>query len=214
MLASRVYADEWEVEPRLAEFNATRDELLHVVGKIVGARADAIDDDPLGSAGQFAYIFGTRNIRGVFKPKGWERYREENVEAVRDPATGRQIIYQSVDLAGSPNRSPLAIRGKGSGARRLIDAAQGSLFSAEELPERLPLLTGEIPLVWYFCVSVNYNETGECLVGAELSLPLPGDNFAGFLERIFVHPNAPWGRGIKPDAFDEAIEFEPRISRK
>lgn len=218
MLPCRVYEDEIQVEPKLvAEFGTSRRELLHVVAKVIGARAEAVDDDPLGASGQFAYIFGTRNLRGVWTPKGWHRFREENVEAVRDPASGRQIVYQSVDVAGQVRRNPLAIRGKGSGARRLIDAGQGTLFSEDEIPERFPAFLGDVPLVWYFCVSAEQVD-GELHVGAELSLPRPfkGNNFAGFLERIFIRPNGPWGReGIKSDLPDDGVvEFEPKITRK
>ncbi|MCZ7596083.1 MAG: hypothetical protein M5U16_15210 [Hyphomicrobium sp.] len=172
MLAPRIYLQPSEVEAKLSEFRTTAANLLIVTDKVVGARADAVEDDPLGTAGQFAYIFGTRNLRGLLKRSGYERYREENVESVRDPATGRQIVYQSVDVAGT-ERSPLAIRGKGSGARRLIDAGQGSLFPEDELPERFPDVAVDGGTVWYFCVSVETVISGELHVGAELSLPLP-----------------------------------------
>jgi hypothetical protein len=217
VIACRIYTHEWEVEPKLAEFNVSLAEMLHVVEKVVGARDDAVDNDPLGTPGTFAYIFGTRNLRALWAPKGWEKYREENVEAIREPATGRQIIYQNVDLAGTA-RSPLAIRGKGAGNRRLVDAGQGSLFPDDEIPEALPALPGALPLVWYFCVSDN-QRGGERHIGAELSLPLPfkGDNFGGFIQRIIIRPSSPWvGARIQSDRPDDdgPVEFEPKISRK
>src|SRR6516225_736804 len=96
----RIYAEEWEAEPQLAKFGTSRAELSPIVDKVAAARADAVDDDPLGTAGQFAYIFGTRHLRACFKAKGWSRHREEGSEAVYDLTTGRRIIYQSVDRAG------------------------------------------------------------------------------------------------------------------
>jgi hypothetical protein len=219
MLTSRIFSQEWEVEPKLKEFGGvTIAELLQIVDKVVGARAEATDNDPLGAGGQFAYIYGTRHVRGVWKSKGWTSYREENVESVRDLKTLKQIVYQSVDVAGA-KQSPLALRGKGPGARRLIDSAQGLLFPDELLPEAAPKLVEEAPvLIWYFCVSVTTTEAGEMLVGAELSLPMPikGDNFCGFIERIIIRPNGPWNRSVIVDSgsSDDAVEFEPKISRK
>ena len=212
----RIYAEEWEAEPQLAKFDTSRSECLRIVDKVVASRADAVDDDPLGTAGQFAYIFGTRHTRACWKAKGWSRLREEGSEAVYDLKTGKKIIYQNVDRAGCQKHSPLA-RKKGSGARRLVDYAQGDLFSKEQFPLLARNLATH-PLVWYFLVSVETSGDGERMVGAELSLPLAfkGDNFAGFQERIFIRPNAPWN-GLRKDDIspgDDAAEFEPKISRK
>lgn len=216
-VATKIYADEAEVGARLVDFGVTRAELWHVVTKVIGARRDAVADDPLGTSGQFAYIFGNRHLRGLLRAKGWERYRAENVEAVREPESGRIIVYQNVDLAGHKAHSPLAPRGKGNGARRLLDATM--LFSAEELPEIVPSYVGENSENWYFCVSFETTAEGVDEVGAELSLPLPftGDNFAGFLERIIILPHGPWsgGSSITRDVdTSDAAEFEPMISRK
>src|SRR3546814_12876712 len=61
MLTARIYKDDWSVDARLAEtFGVTRDELVQVVREVVGARADAVENDPVSAAGQFAYIHGTR----------------------------------------------------------------------------------------------------------------------------------------------------------
>src|SRR3546814_1473540 len=62
--------------------------------------------------------------------------------------------YQSVDVAASDFQSPKAISGKGAGAERAIDEAQGSLFA---LPEWEPDTHVEVPInsgLWHFCVSV------------------------------------------------------------
>src|SRR3546814_14451198 len=72
--------------------------------------------------------------------------------------------YQSVDVAASDFQSPKAISGKGAGAERAIDEAQGSLFA---LPEWEPDTHVEVPInsgLWHFCVSVAGED-----VGAELS---------------------------------------------
>lgn len=215
---TRVYTEPHEVDAKLAEFETTLPECMHVVAKVVAARHEAIADDPLGTAGLLAYIYGTRNVRGLFKPKGWTIYRPENVEAVRQASSGRLIVYQNVDLAGDRAHSPQAPSGKGNGAGRLIDAAHGLLFEEDDLPEVTPAYVGETKENWYFCVSCNLDEAGELVVGAELSLALPllGDNFNGFSDRIMIHPHGRWGGGgVREDIpTDDAAEFEPKISRK
>lgn len=217
--ATKIYVESDEVEERLRElFGVSLAEGVHLVGKVVAARHEAVLDDPLGTAGLFAYIHGTRNVRGLFKPKGWNVYRAENVEAVRQPESGRLVVYQNVDLAGERSHSPQAPSGKGNGAARLIEAAHGLLFADEDLPEVVPAYVGEAKENWYFCVSSNLDEAGELMVGAELSLALPlqGGNFNGFSDRIVIVPHGPWsgGREREDIPMDDAAEFEPKISRK
>ena len=133
MVATHLYVNEIEINTRLSAFDATREELINVVREVVGARADAVDDDPITAAGLFAYIHGTRNTRALFRSKGWRHERRENIEAVRHPDRNLKVIYQSVDVACDEKHVPQAISGKGSGAERAIDQAQGSLFADSEL---------------------------------------------------------------------------------
>src|SRR3546814_15341533 len=74
------------------------------------------------------------------------------------------VRAQSVDVAASDFHAHKAISGKGAGAERAIDEAQGSLFA---LPESEPDTHVEVPInsgLWHFCVSVAGED-----VGAELS---------------------------------------------
>src|SRR4051794_33947771 len=102
MLAARIYDEEWEVDPRLIPFGATREGIFEVVRGVVGARADAVENDPVTAAGQFAYIFGTRFLRALFRSKGWLLLREDGIESVIHPERPLRIVYQSVDLASTP----------------------------------------------------------------------------------------------------------------
>lgn len=214
MRAAKIFDKEWAVDPKLkAEFDVTRDELIHVIRQVVSARADSVDDDPLSAEGLFAYIHGTRNIRGLFKRKGWVTHREENVEAVRNPKTGKRIVYQSVDCASSNQRSPRSVTVKGPGSRRMIDLAQGGLFPDDEIREATPAWLSRFrPEIWYFCVAVNGDE-----VCAELSLPvsLEDGNFSGFFERIFILTGGDWaGLSVIEDSDADVVEFEPQVTRK
>jgi len=212
MLVARIYAEEWEVDARLKPFGVTRRELVEVARGVVGARADAVENDPVTAAGLFAYIFGTRFLRSLFRTKGWLIHRKENIEAVRHPDRDLRVIYQSVDLAASRQHNPQAVSGKGSAADRIIDAAQGSLFTEEQLAAANVANVKQINVgVWFYCVSVEGDD-----VRAELSLPssIEGGNFRGFIERIFIIRGGEWARlETKPDA-EAAAEFQPVITRK
>src|SRR3546814_16640868 len=88
--------------------------------------------EPLVSATGEDY---TRNIRALFRARGWVNETIDNIPLVKHPELGLMVGYQSVDVAASDFQSPKAISGKGAGAERAIDEAQGSLFA---LPEGEP----------------------------------------------------------------------------
>src|SRR5437868_13637228 len=135
MIPERIYSEDWEIDSRLQAFGVTRAELIEVARGVVAGRADATENDPASAGGQFAYIFGTRYLRALFRTKKWLLHRQENIEAVKHPDRDWRVIYQSVDIAASPVYHPRAISGKGSGADRIIDSAQGSLFPAEMMKD-------------------------------------------------------------------------------
>lgn len=209
----RIFKDEWEVNARLAEtFSVSRADLIQVVREVVGARADAVDNDPVSAAGLFAYIHGTRNIRALFRSRGWTNETIDNMPLVKHPDQGLMVAYQSVDIACSDFHSPKAISGKGAGAERAIDEAQGWLFSPADLePESRssdPISAG----LWHFCVSVVGDD-----VRAELSLSsgVSGGNFKGFIERIFIVGKGEWDAlRLKEREDGGAVEFEPVVLRK
>jgi hypothetical protein len=209
--APLIYKEDWEIDSRLVPFDVTRPELVEVARAVVGARADAVDNDPLSAEGQFAYIFGTRSTRALWRRKGWLLHRSENIESVQHPKRDWLVTYQSVDLAASLLHEPRAISGKGAGADRFIDAAQGDLFASEESakPSRFkPKNLG----AWFYCVSVNGDD-----VGAELSRPIgvSGGNFDGFYERIFIIRGGEWPKlSVMPLPEGGPTEFEPVVTRK
>ena len=167
-------------------------------------------NDPLSAEGQFAYIFGTRSTRALWRRKRWLLHRSENIESVRHPKLDWLVTYQSVDLAASLLKEPRAISGKGAGADRFIDASQGDLFASESVrPSRFkPENLG----AWSYCVSVNGDD-----VRAELSRPIGvgGGNFDGFYERIFIIRDGEWPKlSVMPLPDGGPTEFEPVVTRK
>jgi hypothetical protein len=213
MLATRFSIEPWDVDARLAPFGVTRTELWRVVAGVVAARADAVENDPATAEGQFAYIYGTRFLRALFRTKGYLLYRQDNIEGVEHRERSLKIIYQSVDLAASWLHDPRPVSAKGSGSDRIVDSAQGSLFTPEQLASAEaiklePINTG----VWYFCVSVDGDN-----VRAELSLPSTIENkgFGRFIERIFIVGGGDGSELVKKLQPDTApAEFQPVITRK
>ena len=212
MIACRIYHETHDVDARLVPFGVTRQELIEVVKGVVGARADAVENDPVTAEGQFAYIYGTRFTRALFRTKGWHLHRKDNIEAVRHPERELRVIYQSVDLAASRHHRPQAVSGKGSAADRQISEAQGDLFAKMEAEaahavRAIKFDTG----IWYLCVSVDGDD-----VCAELSLPtgVEGGNFQGFVERIFILQDGEWPELMAKGDDVPPAEFEPEISRK
>jgi hypothetical protein len=209
MLAPRIYGEDWEVDARLQSFGVTRAELLEVVRGVVAARADAVENDPLSAEGQFAYIYGTRYTRALFRSKGYLPCRSEGLEGVRHAERDLRVFYQSVDIAAS-DRDPRAVSGKGAGADRVIDAAQGRLNFPEESISRHRggFSTG----IWFLCISVDGDD-----VCAELSLPVGvgGGNFDGFIERILILRDGEWKAFLSRDGDgSDAAEFEPVVTRR
>jgi len=213
MLASRIFGQVWEVDDRLRPFGFTRPELVSVAAGVVAARADTVENDPATAEGQFAYIFGTRFLRSLCRTKGYHLHRRNNIEAVKHPDRELKIIYQSVDLAASLMHVPKAVSGKGTASEEIIGAAQGSLFTDEELAAAHAVELGLINTgVWYYCVSVNGDD-----VRAELSLPtrIVGNQFQDFIERIFIIREGEWEDLIvKSETDSGSAEFEPVVTRK
>lgn len=213
MLSTRIYSEEYEVDSRLKRFGVTRDELINVARQTSAHRADVIAVDPLTTAGQLSYIYGTRYKRLLFMPKGYLLDRHENVESVIHPDSGIRIVYQNVDQACGLS-SPKAISGKGPAANRMVDNGQGVLFHAGDLPEAIPQhkIDGLNSSVWYLCMSFSEND-----VCVELSLPafVTGKNFGVFAERIFILPGGGWSGSVALLDTDEGPVNElPRVSRR
>lgn len=173
-----------------SQFGVGVDDLHRVVLGAVDGWLLVDEFDPSGAGGQFAYIFGTRQLRTRLcgsRTQHWEKFRDENIEFVRRSSDGTRIVFQNVDVAADERRFPLAISGKKEGSRRVVDCSQAELdLTGGSSGSRRQGLG--YPL-WYFCVSVNGED-----VRAELSRPLPfeGNNFTGFSTRLVVVGDGEW----------------------
>jgi Fe2+ transport system protein FeoA len=213
MLVTKVFTAEHEVDRKLVSFGVTRDELIEVARNTLASRADAVEIDIRSMAGQLSYQYGTRFLRLLFLSKGWKIDRAENVESVISPDRTIKIVYQNVDVACSVFQSPLAISSKGPAASRMIDGAQGELFSSFDSPQAIDpkTLPASKHTVWYFCMSFDGDN-----VSVELSLPskIEGKNFSStFFERIFLVSGGDWS-GVTLIDEAETVEAIPTIVRR
>jgi hypothetical protein len=140
--------------------------------------------------------------------------------AMRNVAHGPSLHFAAAQqtvafggIAASWLHDPRPVSAKGSGSDRIVDSAQGSLFTPEQLASAEaikfePINTG----VWYLCVSVDGDD-----VRAELSLPSAIENgsFGRFIERIFIVGGGEWSELVKKLQSDTSpAEFQPTITRK
>lgn len=179
MVSTMLYTKSVEVGSRLADFGISKEELIEVAEKAAGARRSAVDHDPVNAAGLLGYIYGTRALRDLLVPRGWEVDRTENIEGTIHPSRKIRIIYQNTDSAGDAMRPPRAICGKGAGVERMVEDASAFLWpDMEEEFQR-----NRNAQVWFLCVALDGDD-----VTVELSRPgrILGRQFSDFEERVLV----------------------------
>jgi hypothetical protein len=209
-----------EVKNRLAELGWTREQLIEVVDAMVSARNDTTENDPSSAPGWMAWKDGTRRLREIALPMGWQRDETNNVPSVINPEKGLKIaVCNTDDGTGVEGRPPQNRTKKGPATDRMI-SEQGWLFLPSEAPKIIPFegsrqSSGSLA-TFYLCV---FHEGEE--VRAELSCPV--DAQAGYItdfsERILLISSGDNYRGVKfvPDKGDDSGdggEFEIPVSRK
>lgn len=191
-----IYAHPYERDERLRRLGVTRDELIDIVRECVARRADTTDDDPQSAAGQFAWIYGTRRMRQLLRPKGLEKEILNGVETVADRKRKIRFAVISTDAGtANPDISPRNRTHKGPASERIAD-----LNNQIELPlvDRAgnPISRkedGDGYTLWYLCVFDDGSD-----VRAELSNPIDFKSgyFVKFSERIFILGPGEWEKVI------------------
>lgn len=215
-----VIRDLVEVEDRLGRFGLTREDLLEVVSAMALARSNCTENDPPSAPGWSSWRDGTRRLREVALPLGWEKDDTENVSSIINRRLGLRIAVANTDDATGLHavaREPQNCAPKGAATDRLVNSNQGSFIdvldaSVAVVPLKPRRSTGLV--TWYLCVFCNGDE-----VRAELSCPVEVHNgfFRSYVERIVL---------LGPDHGEEVItqqpdseqgggaEFEIPVSRK
>lgn len=173
-----VLRDKTLVANRLSELGLSRAELLEVVQAAMAGRNSTVLNDPIGSPGNQARMFGTRRLRDIYCMQGWLRDVESNIDSILHPETGTKVVFQNAEAPLCRAELPQAASPKGPGSRKLVNAAQGDLFDGW-----LPAQEAPVGAVYYLFVHLH-----EGTPTAELSAPrsIGDDNFDSFYERIHL----------------------------
>ena len=190
-MTSRILVDPVAVRNRLDEMGLTYDELIEVVGAMVGERALCTDNDPPGARGWASWRMGIRRLRELLcRKEGWVKDDTDQVSSVLNQDRALRITVSNTDentgiedlILHPRNRTE-----KGIVTTRIVRQNQYSFMAILDGSMdvvQFPQATTSVPVItWYLCL---YNE-GD-VVRAELSCPDDLENgfFAGFLERIIL----------------------------
>ena len=206
-----------EVRNRLAELGWTREQLVEVIDAMVSARNDTTENDPSSAPGWMSWKDGTRRLREIALPMGWQRDETNNVPSVVNLEKGVKLtVCNTDDSTGVEGHTPQNRTKKGPATDRMI-AQQGCLFPLSEMPNVVSFQGTRQPgllTTFYLCV---YHEGEE--VRAELSCPVDAQAgyFTDFVERILLLASGDDYRGIKvvPEIGNHGgTEFDIPVSRK
>ena len=214
-MVAHIYAHPYECKERLQRLGTSREEWIEVVKACVAGRGDATDNDPQSAGGQFAWIFGTRQMREIFRRKGLDKEVLNGVETVVDHK--RRVRFAIVSTDGGTadrDRSPRNRTPKGAASEKITDLnnqyelglvdSSGNPITQKDESDGYSF--------WYLCVYDDGNE-----VRAELSSPVEfrSGYFIKFSERIFILGPDEWSDVTisNPDD-DPGLELEIDVRRK
>lgn len=218
-MSTRILKQLFEVSNRLAELGWTREQIIEVVVAMISARNDTTENDPSSAPGWMAWKDGTRRLREIALPMGWQRDETNNVPSIISLERGlRFTVCNTDDGTGIEDRIPQNRTKKGPATDRWVANNTGWLFSPSQTPQVTPIYKGVKQPGTYstYCLCV-FHEGDD--VRAELSCPIDASAgfFTGFVERIMLISSADDFEGTKviPDNGGEnASEFDVPVSRK
>ncbi len=204
-----------EVGNRLDELGLTREDLLEVVESMVAARNSCTENDPPSAPGFKSWSDGTRRLREIGAPLGWERNNDDYVCSIYHDKRGIKIaVCNTDDGTGIEMGQPQNRSKKGAATDRIICSNQ-SLFTnvLEDSKNVVQLPSGSSVVYWYLCVYCEGD-----VVRAELSCPSECDGgfFKSFMERIILIGGGEddGGLRVRRDTPDGDAGFEINVTRK
>ena len=206
-----VFAEDFEIGPRLEQLGTDRAELLDIVRAAVGARRNAVPFHPLSAGGLFSWLEGTGQLRRVYIAKGWEICRRDNIESVYNPDLGIKIVFQNAERAGDPVFEPLASNRKGAASARAVELGQIEMFPEHRL-EKEKTAAELSASTWILFVEAEGDT-----VRAEFSCPkaISDEQYAGFHERILLVQRGEWDAPTPvSDEGEPPAAYEVNVSRK
>jgi len=211
-----VIFEDYEVEAWLTEFRLPKEELLDILDRAAGERANVNPNDPAGTAGYEMRRWCTRFIResSTLKELGWVVCRHSQVEGVRNDDLKMKIAFMNTDArTGIISKQPHSVADKGPVSEQLIkrnkESLQGSLIDLGSA-EIDPILEYDF---WYLCCHVS-----ERHITSELSRPIGMTNSIvdDFSQRVILwQPGDKDGIRIPDPVPEDFAEIEkPTVVRK
>ena len=200
-MATVIYEEPFERDKRLRELGLSRESLIQIVEACVIGRGETTDNDPRSAGGYFAYSFGTRRMRELYRGKdGWDKGQCDGIETIDHHGRKIRIGVVSTDSGTCVNsRSPRNKTYKGPAAEKVTDLnSQIEMHFVDGNGQPLPRIESVNDYtMWYLCVF----DSGST-VRAELSMPVTFrcGYFVKFAERIFI---------VGPGEWDTIEHIEP-----
>lgn len=176
----------YDVDRRLRSIGLTRELLLLGVAALVTAHNGHTENDPPSAARWDGWRMGTRRLRELLRPQGWEKDDTGTFSLIVDHGRRQQIVVVNTDArTGIRARPPSNATRKGPFSAKAADENQHVLDIAgfREEQERLIHRRAGTYTTWCLCVFVD----GE-IVRAELSKPVSYSSgfITGWEERIVL----------------------------
>jgi hypothetical protein len=213
-MKAKIFVKPIEVGNRLEEiFGFKSSDLREVIDTMIRARNSCTDNDPPSAAGFKAWSDGTRRLREVGAPLGWERNNDNFVYSIHSP--DRQIkiaVCNTDDSTGIEDAEPQNRNKKGAAMGWAVSANQMTLALDIENVVQLDRTPSGVRY-WYLCVYIE----GE-VMRAELSCPSECDGgfFKSFEERIILigGDNGDGGVRVRRQSPDGGSDEEIIVTRK
>lgn len=208
-MESVVRSEPWDVRHRLGQLGLLPEHLLEVLQACQAARGGCTENDPPAAPGWVTWQTGTRRLRELLRPLGWEKDETDNLSTVVNHETRvRVAVANTDDATGVAHLSPTNSSREGTLSEKAVD---DNFQQPLPLPEFLEAFRAQVRAAevtsyrtYYFCVYISGDEARD-----ELSYPVGFSNgyFCGWQERIIVVTGADGPRGLNVGMPDD--EFAP-----
>lgn len=221
-MAKVVRVQPYEVRQRLEGLGLDLGRLLIAVQAVSDAHSNCTNNDPPAARCWDGWRMGTRRLRELYRPLGWEKDDTDTYSVLVNHSTKVQVvIVNSTKGTGLLVGSPLNVAKKGpKSVKSATDNRQHVLDIAgfpEELARKLRMMEAKNYQTWCLCVYVSE----DCLtVRAELLQPVKYNRgyISDWEERIILRGNDPVPETVivAPSGDDDGLspDFPIVVQRK
>lgn len=206
----------FEVENELEALALDREGLLDAVDKIVTARNNCTKNDVPAARGTQAYLTGTRVLRDLYCPRGWEKCEDGGMACILHPDRMIKVIMVNTDDATGlniPGRPPENRNKKGPATDQAVSLNQQLVFEGFEVAENVIRLDQQSGIQHWFLMVYAQGD----VVRAELSYPARFKRgfFKAFRKRIvLIGGDGGDDDGVKARRDEPDADLDIQVTRK